>query len=175
MKPASRREGGEAPSAAAQTAQVRDPDALALGEFLPYRLSVLAHDVSQGLAHIYSRRFGIGIPEWRVLAALGENERMTSKAVGRHAHMHKVKVSRAVASLEARGDLARLRNEDDLREAVLVLTDQGLRLYAEIVPLARDYVGRLTAAFSAEELDQLGRLLARLGAATTPAPDTENP
>jgi DNA-binding MarR family transcriptional regulator len=171
MKPASRRERGEAPA----TTQAEAAGPLALGAFLPYRLSVLAHDVSQGLARIYSHRFGIGIPEWRVLAALGENGRMTSKAVGAHAHMHKVKVSRAVASLEARGDLARLRNEDDLREAVLVLTEQGARLYAEIVPLAREYVGRLTAALSAEELNQLGRLLARLEAATAPALDADAP
>jgi DNA-binding MarR family transcriptional regulator len=141
-----------------------EPDAIVLNDFLPYRLSVLAHDVSQGLARLYSSRFSIGIPEWRVLAALGEHERMTSKAVGLHAHMHKVKVSRAVASLEARGYLERLRNDDDAREAVLALSAEGAGLYAQIVPLARDYVRHLTRAMSAGEQAELDRLLTKLAA-----------
>lgn len=147
------------------------PDAIILAEFLPYRLSVLTNDVSQGLARIYSTRFGIAIPEWRVLAALGENKKMTSKAVGLHAHMHKVKVSRAVASLEARGYLERIPHNGDAREAVLALSRDGAHLYAQIVPLARDYVRHLTRAMSAGEQAELDRLLTKL-AATMPSPES---
>ena len=132
---------------------------LALSGFLPYRLSVLSAVVSDGLARRYSRRFGIAIPEWRVLAAIGEFGSITAKAIGSHAQMGKVKVSRAAASLEARGLIQRTPNPDDLREAFLVLTPSGLATYREIVPLALDYVGRLTANLSASDQKALGRTI----------------
>ena len=135
---------------------------LTLSSFLPYRLSVVAAVVSEGLARTYMRRFGIAVPEWRVIATIAEFESMTAKAVGRHAHMSKVKISRAAASLEERGLLRRLPNTKDLRESFLVLTPSGKALYAEIAPLALNYVGRLEAAFSDHEKAALDRLLDKL-------------
>ncbi|NNM71590.1 MarR family winged helix-turn-helix transcriptional regulator [Enterovirga aerilata] len=139
-----------------------DPDrepALRLSEFLPYRLNVLAETVSEGLARSYGTRFGISVPEWRVLATLGEFRSMTAKAVGAHSRMGKVKVSRAVAALEGRGLVRRRRNEADLREAFLVLTPEGERLYRKIVPLALAHVERLTAGLSAADRAHLDRLI----------------
>src|SRR5262249_19457936 len=72
---------------------------LKLEDFLPHRLNVLSSLVSQALTRVYGRH-GIGIPEWRVLVTLGENGVMTGKAVGAHTHMHKTKVSPAVAHLQ---------------------------------------------------------------------------
>src|SRR5690606_8188553 len=102
-----------------------DDRKLTLEEFLPYRLNVLAEIVSQSLAKLYERRFGIANPEWRVLATLGQYPRMTAKQVGAHSRMHKTKVSRAVAALEAKGLIERSANADDLRESFLALTAAG--------------------------------------------------
>ena len=46
-----------------------DHVALKLEEFLPYRLNVCASLVSQALSRIYTERYKIGVPEWRVLAS----------------------------------------------------------------------------------------------------------
>src|SRR2546422_1830661 len=89
---------------------------LKLEDFLPHRLNVLSSLVSQALTRVYGRR-GIGIPEWRVLVTLGENGVLTGKAVGAHTHMHKAKVSRAVAQLEQRKFVSRRANRADLRES----------------------------------------------------------
>src|SRR5829696_2066042 len=80
---------------------------LKLEEFLPYRLNVVASLTSQALSRVYAERYGIGIPEWRVLVTLGQFGMMTGKAVGAHSHMHKTKVSRAVAMLEKRKFVSR--------------------------------------------------------------------
>ncbi|WP_128561648.1 MarR family winged helix-turn-helix transcriptional regulator [Methylobacterium crusticola] len=138
------------------------PAGLALATFLPYRLSVVTAVVSDGLARLYGARFGIGIPEWRVLATVGEFGAITAKAVGRHAEMGKVKVSRAAAALEARGYIRRRPNAEDLREAFLTLTPEGERVYAEIVPLALDYAERLTADLGPAERAALDGLIAAL-------------
>src|SRR6185437_12965112 len=95
---------------------------LKLEEFLPYRLNVVASLSSQALSRVYGKRYGIGVPEWRVLVTLGQFGMMTGKAVGAHSHMHKTKVSRAVALLEKRKMIVRRANRADLREAFLSLT-----------------------------------------------------
>jgi DNA-binding MarR family transcriptional regulator len=100
-------------------------DKLKLERFLPYRLVVAATLASRALARIYSRHFGIGIPEWRVIAMLGQFDRLTARDVGELSHMHKTKVSRAVTELVERGLLERTPNRDDRREAFLTLSAPG--------------------------------------------------
>lgn len=109
---------------------------LRLETFLPYRLALLARLVSAALSQIYSERFGFGIPEWRVVATLGQFGTMTAKQVGNYSHMHKTKVSRAVAHLARRHYLQRRTNYEDKREEHLTLTPQGRAVYEEIAPMA---------------------------------------
>jgi DNA-binding MarR family transcriptional regulator len=115
---------------------------LKLEEFLPHRLNVLSSLVSEALTRVYGR-YQLGIPEWRVLVTLGETEVMTAKAIGARTHMHKTKVSRAVAQLEARKFLARRANRADLREAFLTLTPAGRLVYEELAPTALAFMDRL--------------------------------
>ncbi len=137
-------------------------DVLVLEDFLPYRLAVLATIVSHGFARLYSERFGVSIPEWRVIAMLGQHGTLTSKEIGEQTHMHKTMVSRAVTDLDRHGMLSRLPNRADKREVFLSLTDNGRRIYAEIVPLARDYAARLTADLSRSDRATFDRIIATL-------------
>jgi DNA-binding MarR family transcriptional regulator len=116
---------------------------LELQDFLPHRLNVLSSLVSQALSRVYSP-YGIGIPEWRVLVSLGQFGVMTGKAIGTRTHMHKTKVSRAVAQLEDRKLLTRRANRDDLREAFLSLTAEGRAVYDELAPRALEFTDRLS-------------------------------
>ena len=135
---------------------------LRLNDFLPYRLSVLAAVVSEGLARSYSEQFGIGVPEWRVLATVGEFQSITAKAIGAHAHMGKVKVSRAVSALENRKLIQRTPNADDMREAFLVMTPTGRDMYRRIVPMALSYAEALREGLSHDEAAMLGKLIDKL-------------
>ena len=135
---------------------------LVLEEFLPYRLNVLSTIVSQGFARLYSDRFGISIPEWRVVAMLGQHGTLTSKGIGERTHMHKTMVSRAVTDLERHGLISRQANRADKREVFLTLTETGRRVYCEIVPLARDYAQRLTADLSDTDRAAFDRIVATL-------------
>lgn len=138
---------------------------LELERFLPYRLNVLAHVVSQGLSELYAGRHGLGIPEWRVIATLGQFGTMTAKQIGTHSHMHKTKVSRAVASLMRRRLVSRRANRQDLREAFLALTGPGRAVYGDLVPLAQDFAATLVAGLSQEDQAALDRLITGLTAA----------
>ena len=136
--------------------------ALKLEDFLPYRLNVCATLVSQALSRIYSERYRIGVPEWRVLVTLGQFGAMTGKAIGMHSHMHKTKVSRAVALLEGRKLVARRANRADLREAFLSLTSAGNEIYREAAPIALDFAQQLLEVVDPADRAALDRALQRL-------------
>lgn len=135
---------------------------LRLEEFLPYRLNVVASLTSQALARLYGDRYGIGVPEWRVLVTLGQYGTMSGKAIGIHSHMHKTKVSRAVAALERRKWLARRVNREDLRESMLSLTPAGLAVYRELAPIALNFSRRLEETIDPADRAAFDRAVSRL-------------
>ncbi len=147
---------GEAPAPGGRDAPLK------LEEFLPYQLNVAANLVSQALSRIYAERYGIGVPEWRVLVTLGEFQTMTGKAIGEHTHMHKTKVSRAVAHLEKRKLLARRVNRADLRESFLSLTPEGRAVYSELAPGAIAFARHLADAIDPADRDAFSRALQQL-------------
>jgi DNA-binding MarR family transcriptional regulator len=132
-----------------------------LEDFLPHQLNVLSSLVSQALTRVYAT-YGIGIPEWRILVSLGQFGVMTGKAIGARTHMHKTKVSRAVAQLEQRKYLARRVNRDDLREAFLSLTPAGRAVYEELAPRARAFTDRLAEAVTGPDRAAFDRAMAQL-------------
>ncbi|GGC65916.1 MarR family winged helix-turn-helix transcriptional regulator [Chelatococcus reniformis] len=132
---------------------------LVLQDYMPYRLAVLSEAVSQGLARHYARRFGIAIPEWRVLAVLGEFKRMTGKAIGQHTRMHKTKVSRAVSALEKRGLIVGEVSPNDRREINLSLTDEGYTVYQQIIPVALGYQEKVVGGLADTDIAALNRVI----------------
>jgi len=145
-----------------KTAGRGDNAPLKLESFLPYRLNVVASIVSQALSRIYASRYGIGVPEWRVVVTLGQYGLMTGKAVGAHSHMHKTKVSRAVALLEKRKLVTRRANRADLREAFLALTPAGRAMYEDLVPVALDFANRLSEVVDSADREAFERVVDRL-------------
>lgn len=135
---------------------------LRLEDFLPYRMNVCASLVSQALSRVYSERHRIGVPEWRVLVTLGQFGNMTAKAIGLHSHMHKTKVSRAVALLERRKLVTRRANRADLREAFLSLTPAGREVYNELAPMALAFARELLDSLEPADRAALDRVLKKL-------------
>lgn len=145
--------------------KVKASGLLELEHFLPYRLSVLSNTVSHRIAKSYEQQFQLTIPEWRVMAVLGRFPGLTAAEVTDRTAMDKVQVSRAVARLKQTHRIEQRAVEGDRRARHLFLTERGHDVYAEIVPLARDYEMRVTAGLNAAERVQLERLLDKLTAA----------
>ena len=133
-------------------ARVPDESALELAGFIPFRLNRLAAAVSDHLSGIYRERFGLDIPEWRVMATVGPVRGCTAQDIAGSTRMHKTRVSRAVAHLEERGLMARATKSDDRREMELRLTKAGRRMYTELMPLALERERALLACMSKEQL-----------------------
>jgi DNA-binding MarR family transcriptional regulator len=87
---------------------------------------------------------------------------MTGKAIGAHSHMHKTKVSRAVAQLEKRKLVIRRSNRADLREAFLALTPAGRAMYDDLAPIALDFADRLSESVDSADRAAFERAVDRL-------------
>lgn len=135
---------------------------LTLSEFLPYQLSITSNAVSDLIARSYRGRFGLKIPEWRVMAVLGERPSATQRDLVSLTQMDKVTVNRASKELVDRGLIARAPNESDGRSHHLALTDVGRELYHQIVPLALSVEAEIEEILGGDQTRALEDMLAKL-------------
>ena len=135
---------------------------LNLGEFLPYRLSIASNAVSSRIAAEYQSRFGLKIPEWRLMAVLGEGVPRTQRELVAITHMDKVTVNRAAKALADRQLIARQAHAVDGRSHHLELTQTGRSLYDAIVPAALAAEEKLESALTRDERATLMEILVKL-------------
>ncbi len=141
-----------------------------LAGFLPYQLSVASNAVSSLIAERYRKRFGLRIPEWRIMAVLGDQiagraeggGAMTQRALSAATLMDKVAVNRAARVLDERGLVTRAANARDGRSHLIALTAEGRAVHAEIMPLALATERELLSGLKPGEEALLRDLLARL-------------
>ncbi len=134
----------------------------ALERFLPYRLSVLTNTMSRAFARRYGSRFGLTIPEWRVMAVLGRFAPLSANEVAERTAMDKVRVSRAVARLTKSGLIDRATDSGDRRRSALKLSRAGRQMHEAIIPIARQIEAALLAKLTPEEHETLDRLVSKL-------------
>ena len=135
---------------------------LILENFLPYRLSILSNTVSSAIAIAYDKRFGLTIPEWRVIAVLGRFPGLSAVEVADRTMMDKVAVSRAVTKLLKNGRLDREFADADRRRSILNLSEEGRRVHDDIAPLALKFEADLLDGLSDEEIKALNSTIERL-------------
>lgn len=140
-------------------------DVLDLEHFLPYRLSVLANRISHGFGRLYEEKFDLKLPEWRVMAALGRRPGITAREVADFTAMDKVAISRAVARLMQMDRVKAEADSADGRRQKLTLSEAGLEIYRQIIPMAKRIEAALTEGISAEDRAVLDKLLTLLTAA----------
>lgn len=133
-----------------------------LRDFLPYLLTQAAERSSLAFQRHYKERYGMLRTEWRVLLHLGRYGAMTAKEICRRSHIHKTKVSRAVAALEKKRYLSRSVIDADRRQELLNLTASGDGVFRALYEEARRFDEALTAPFSDEDVAVLRRMLARM-------------
>jgi DNA-binding MarR family transcriptional regulator len=136
---------------------------LDLFRFVPFRLNRLAAEVSAALAVEYQERYGLDIPEWRVLATLGFREgACTAQYISQCTRTHKSTISRAVTTLMRRKIIERVAGESDRREFALQLTRKGRALYEELIPRLLRKEQAILSCLSARERKDFAALLGKV-------------
>ena len=139
-----------------------EPDEFDLRDFTPYLLPMASEATSAAFQPAYREGYGMLRTEWRVLFHLGRYGAMTARDLCDRARLHKTKVSRAVAALEAKRFLARETDAADRRRETLALTPAGRRTYRDLSDAARTFDARLLAGFAPDEARVLRAALHRL-------------
>jgi DNA-binding MarR family transcriptional regulator len=136
---------------------------LDLFRFVPFRLNRLAAEVSAALSTEYHARYGLDIPEWRVLATLGfRDDACSAQYIAHCTRTHKSTISRAVTALMTRQLVERVENEDDRREFALRMTRKGKALYQELIPRLKRKEQDILSCLSAQERKVFERLLGKI-------------
>ena len=136
---------------------------LDLFRFVPFRLNRLAAEVSAALSSEYQERYGLDIPEWRVLATLGfRDDACSAQYIAHCTRTHKSTISRAVTALMARQLVERVENEDDRREFALRMTAKGKALYLELIPRLKRKEQEILSCLSAQERKDFAAMLGKI-------------
>jgi DNA-binding MarR family transcriptional regulator len=136
---------------------------LDLFRFVPFRLNRLAAEVSAALSSEYQERYGLDIPEWRVLATLGfHDDACSAQYIAHCTRTHKSTISRAVTALMRRQLVERVENEDDRREYRLRMTRKGRALYHELIPRLLRKEQEILSCLSAQERKDFARMLGKI-------------
>ena len=134
-----------------------------LFQFVPFRLNRLAAEVSAELSSEYRERYGLDIPEWRVLATLGfRDDACSAQYIVHCTRTHKSTISRAVTALMTRQLIERVENEDDRREYNLRLARKGKALYDELIPRLLRKEREILSCLSPRERKDLMAMLGKI-------------
>jgi DNA-binding MarR family transcriptional regulator len=152
-----------APTGGSRQAAAAKERRLDLFRFVPFRLNRLAAEVSAELSSEYQARYGLDIPEWRVLATLGfRNEACSAQYIVHCTRTHKSTISRAVTSLLSRQLVERVENQDDRREFRLRMTRKGKVLYEELIPRLKRKEQEILSCLSTPERKAFARMLGKI-------------
>ena len=136
---------------------------LDLFRFVPFRLNRLAAEVSAALSSEYQARYGLDIPEWRVLATLGfRDDPCSAQYIAHCTRTHKSTISRAVTTLMTRQLVERVENADDRREFRLRMTRKGKALYEELIPRLKRKEQAILSCLSAQERRDFAHMLGKI-------------
>jgi DNA-binding MarR family transcriptional regulator len=114
---------------------------------------------SNAIAAAYEQRFGLTIPEWRVIAVLMRHPGLSAREVAEKSRMDAVAVSRAVNRLLRAGRLRRAVAADDRRRSILQVSATGAAVYRGVAPLALEFERSLLDTLTKDERAALDHLL----------------
>lgn len=105
---------------------------LPLDESIAYKITVISDLLARRVSTIVAKFGGLNLSQWRVLAAIGDQEGRTASQVVDMTPMDKGIVSRAVASLVTQGYLKRQASDQDGRVSHLYMTVSGRETFTQI-------------------------------------------
>lgn len=135
---------------------------LDLDTFLPFELAVIANRVSYMVGKIFDEKYGLQIPDWRILVTLERDGRLAPNQIVEKTSMDKARVSRAQRRLSDMGLVTVVDNPNDGRRKMLGLSSKGRAMCEEIVPEAIRREQWLMDALTPAEQVALHSILSKL-------------
>lgn len=140
----------------------KDPSTLTLDDYVTYKVTVLAQMFGREAARIYSAKWGLSLPQYRIMTVLGKLPGMSLRELTDQTQMDKGQISRVVTQMEADGLIKRESDKEDGRRLILTLTQSGNNLFLQTIGTAESRQKAILGVLSREELDNLNATLAKL-------------
>lgn len=123
---------------------------------------LLSNRITRAFYSEIEARFGVSLPEWRVIMMLARHPEMTAVEITTRWSMDKMTISRAIRRLEDAGRVRRIRHPEDRRSFTVSLTAEGRAFYDRVVPVANARYRAITACLDAEETASFRATLEKL-------------
>src|SRR5262245_31132101 len=131
---------------------------------LSYRVLLLSNTLARWAAREYPRRFGVSLPEWRVLSIVAARSPVAVNAIADAVSVDKAWVSRTLRRL-ARGGYIRPRQDPrDERRVLIEITLKGRAKAEEMLRASQNRQRRLVAGLRSADLGRFLKMLASLQA-----------
>ncbi len=132
--------------------------------------------VSFALRKELSRRFtdaghAVGPEEWAVLLVLWSKGPQTPSTLSEQTIRDRTTVTRLIDGMVRKGLVARSENPTDRRRTDISLTPTGEALEADLVPLAIELIGRVSAGIAPQDLETTRQTLRALSENLASLPD----
>jgi len=138
----------------------RLPETIHRDSYTPALLGLLNNVLVWGGSRLWHALHGVGTNEWRIISALGNHPGSTASALCDVLGINKSIASKSVNLLIDRGLIAQLGGKRGARH--LYLTDEGVRVHDEILPVALERQRILQSDLSPDEIETLNALLVRM-------------
>ena len=134
---------------------------LDLDDYLPYLLNRAGARIAEAFGR-ETRKHGISLQMWRVLAALQQEDGQTVGSLARRTSIDISTLSRLLDQMQKKRLLLRRRDAQDQRSIAIHRTAAAQDITGKLVPIARTYEAKALSGFAPAEARTLKAALRRL-------------
>lgn len=135
---------------------------LNLDNYVPALLTAITSGLSSGPARRHLKGFGLGIIEWRMVAALAASTDMTASEICQTIGLDKAAASRSLRVLERLKFVSGADDPKDQRTRRFRLKNAGLRFHDQIFPIALERERLMLQQLSSKDIRVLINLLHKI-------------
>ena len=135
---------------------------LDLDRYVPALITFIANKLSRSATALYQERFAVNVTEWRILALLAIEPKISAARICQVIGFDKGPVSRTLAAMEEGGLVAVKADREDGRTSSISLTAKGAAIHDSVIVVALERESRLLSCLSKREHETLIGLLRRV-------------
>ncbi len=128
-------------------------------------IGFITSKAAKNLADEFNRRLqehGITRVQWIALFYIGKSDSMSQKELSDLMNVKESSMVRLIDRMEKEKLVVRKKNINDRRITSIVLTDKGINLRNELLPLGEQFQKDATRGISNEELDNFKKVLEKM-------------
>jgi DNA-binding MarR family transcriptional regulator len=145
-----------------------------LAAYLPYLINRVARVMLRGVDDKFQQR-GLTVFKWRILAVLSDRGTCRFGELAELTSIEPATLYRFVGALSKEGLIRRRRSTSDARAIRIGLTERGEAVFTGTLPWASDVENQMIQGLSADDIEQLKRMLSVMYANVNDVPFTNLP